>query len=230
MIYTWPNNPKWTPMSSSFRPKSISSMSSSPYTGSHKAFSLAQLWYLEATWNNHDLATTQEIQAFLNQLEGPSNPVRMFDWWKRSPILLSTGDEPWDDGTFFDDDSGWQEGYSLTLTQAVVRGDNVLAIEGLPVSSECFRRGDLIGVSHITEEAMVEMYAYELRYGVTSNSAGEALLTVQPGMRGAAAIGDVVTTYKPTLPMRLISDSEAVINRSITHGEGFTLKFVEDVL
>lgn len=230
MMYSWPNNPKWTPMASNFRPRTISSLSSSPYTGMHKAFSLAQVWFMEATWNNQELAITHEIQAFLNQLEGPVHPVRMFDWWKRTPILLSTGNQPWDDGTFFDDGTGWQEGYTLSLMSAAVHGDRVVYVQGLPVSTECFRRGDLIGIKHIAQEDMMENYLYEVRYGVSSNALGQAAITIQPGLRGAAAANDVVTTYCPTLPMRLISDSDAVIQRSIMSGEGFTLKFVEDPL
>jgi len=207
-------------MSGSFRLSSISALSSSPYTGAHKAALLAQIWVASLNWNNHELDLTHDMQGFLDALEGPVNPVRLFDWWRPAPLLLSGSITAWSDATYFDDGTGWTDGYAPSLLAAALRGANTITITGLPVSTECFRRGDLIGIGG---------YLYELRAGVTSNSSGQAAVIIQPGLRAGAAVGDMVTLYRPTVPMRLASDDQAVINRSITNGEPFSLNFVEDI-
>lgn len=229
MIYNWPNDPDWTPMASIFRPRAIGSMSISPFTSSIKSFSSNQIWLLEATWNNMRLDLVHEIQAFLNQLEGSTNRIRFFDWWKRSPSLLSEGNEPWDDSTFFDDNTGWQEGYTISLLQAALHGDRTIYVQGLPVSSQAFKKGDLIGIKHLLPSGINECFLYEVKYPVSGNSLGQAAIVIQPGLRGNAAIADPVITYCPTCPMRLMTDSDAVIQRSIKNGESFTLKFIEDI-
>jgi len=207
-------------MSGTFRLSSISALSSSPYTGAHKASLLGQLWIAKLTWPARVLALVHNMQGFFDALEGPVNPVRMFDHKRMAPVTLSGGSEPWSDGTFFTDGSGWSDGYAPALIAAVAQGGRILVMEGLPASTECFRRGDLIGV---------QGYLYELKFGVTANASGEAAVTVQPGMRVGAAIGDPVTLYRPTVPMRLASDSEAAINRTFDWGEPFSLTFVEDI-
>lgn len=220
MIYDWPHDAPWTPESGSFRLSSISALSSSPYTGAHKAASLGQIWVAKFNWNNTHLDQTQDMQGFLDMLEGPVNPVRLFDWWRSAPKLLSGGSSPFSDDTYFDDGSGFTDGYEPLLIANAAQGTNVLTMEGLPVSTTCFLRGDLIGVGG---------YLYEVKIGGNSNSSGQAAVTVHPGLRVGAAIGDPVTLYRPTLAMRLASDSEAVISRAITHGLPFSLTFVEDI-
>lgn len=219
MIYDWPHAREWTPVGSIFKLRSISTLSSSPLTGSHKAASLGQVWVADLTFGNRHEDFAREMQGFLSMLEGPVNPVRLFDWWREGPILLSDV-EPWSDGTLFDDGTGWLDGLALKLIQNVAKGSRVFVVDGFPVSAEVLRRGDLIGL---------QGYLYEVRYGVTSNADGEAAITVQPGARLGGAIGDPVSTFRPTVPMRLASDSDASMYRALNVGEGFTLRFVEDI-
>lgn len=220
MIHDWPQDAAWTPMSGTFRLTAIAALSTSPYTGAHKAASLAQIWVAKLAWNNRALDDTHNIQGFLDQLEGPVNPVRLFDWWRAAPVLLSGGSQSWSDGTFFTDGTGWADGYAPAIIVAAARGERSIVVSGLPASTECFRRGDLIGVAD---------GLYEVRAGVTSNAAGEALILIQPGLRAVIAVGDTVSLYRPTLAMRLASDAEAAINRAFHWGEGFSLTFVEDI-
>lgn len=218
--YDWPADDDWQPLSGSFRLSTIAALSSSPYTGAHKAASLGQIWVATLSFNAKELTLSHQIAGFLNMLEGPVNPVRLFDWWRPVPVCLDGDAEPWSDATYFSDGSGWVDGYAPLLIADATQGSNVLVMEGLPASTECFRRGDLIGVGG---------YLYELKFGVTANSSGEAAVTVQPGLRAGAAINDSVQLYRPTLPMRLATDADAVINRSHQTADGFTLTFVEDI-
>lgn len=218
MTYTWPHDADWVPMGSSFNLMTRAKLSTSPYTGASKAATLAQLWVADLSFNKKSEGFVREMQGFLNMLEGPANPVRLFDWWRELPLLVES-DQPFSDGTFFSDGTGWVDGYDLKLIAAVAKGDNRFTVQGFPASTEVLRRGDLLGM---------QGYLYETRYGVTSNADGEALITVQPGARVAGAIGDPVTTWRPTVPMRLATE-EAIIYRMLNAGEGFTLRFVEDI-
>lgn len=160
------------------------------------------------------------MQGFLDALEGPVNPVRMFDHLRLAPVLLSGGSSPFSDGSYFTDGTGWTDGYEPMLTANVAQGANFVAMDGLPASTECFRRGDLIGIGG---------YLYELKHGGTTNSSGAIGVTVQPGLRLGAAADDPVTLYRPTVPMRLATDIEAAISRSYQWGSPFELAFVEDI-
>lgn len=218
--YDWPSDQALQAISGTFRLSNISALSSSPYTGAHKAASLGQLWVASLTFSIFELAEVHLMQGFLDMLEGPVNPVRIYDRWRPFPKALHGGVSAFSDGSLFSDGTGWTDGYGPILLAAVAQGANVITMEDLPVSTECFRRGDLIGIGG---------YLYEIKIGVTANSSGQAAVTIQPGLRAGAAIGDPVTLYRPTVPMRLASDADAAINRSGNHGEPFNLTFVEDI-
>jgi hypothetical protein len=220
MIFDWPQDPTWAPMSGTFRVRSIAEISTSPYTGGIKSRSLGQIWVAKLQWNNHSLDDGQDIQNFLNQLEGSTNPVRLFDWWRSAPSLLSGGSQPWSDGTYFSDGTGWTDGWAPSLIADAARGDAVVVVTGLPASTACFKRGDLIGL---------DGYLYEIKSEVTANSAGQAAVNFLPVLRMGLASGDMVNMYRPTVPMRLVSDADAEINRAIKWSEPFSLTFVEDL-
>lgn len=219
-IFEWPSDQILQAISGNFRLSNISGLSTSPYTGAHKAASLGQIWVANLTFHIPDLREVHLMQGFLDLLEGPVNPVRIYDRWRPVPIPLAGGKSPFSDGSYFTDGTGWTDGYGPMLMAAVAQGANYLTMDGLPASTECFRRGDLIGIGG---------YLYELKYGVTANVSGEAGVTVHPGLRAGAAADDPVTLYRPTVPMRLATDADAAINRSGNHGEPFSLTFVEDV-
>ena len=219
MIFNWPHDPAWNPMAGRFRLRTISQMSASPYTGAVKAVGLGQVWTADLTFNNHDMALGHDMQGFLESLEGPVNPVRLFDWWRRVPALLSSAASGFSDGTFFTDGTGFTDGWAPLVLTAASKGARQVAIEGLPESQDCFTRGDLIGLGGSL---------YQIRAGVTSNSSGQALLNILPGLRAGVAAGDAITLWRPTVAMRLLPGDEG-INRAFNISEGFSLSFVEDV-
>lgn len=218
MTFEWPVG-QWQPISGSFRLSSISTVSASPYTGAQKAISLGQIWLVEATFHEPLLNDAHDLLGFLNELEGPVNPVLLFDWWRPTPRLLSAGSSAWSDGTLWSDGKGWTNGYAPTLSAAAARAARSVLVSGLPASTECFKRGDLIGIGG---------YLYEIRAGVTADSTGAARLNIQPGLRIAAAVADMVTLYRPTVPMRLVSGPDS-IERVAAHASPFGLTFAEDI-
>lgn len=220
MIFDWPDGPDFAPINGSFRLTPLSSISASPYTGAVKSVALALLWVARFEIALRTLQNAHDFQGFIEQLEGSSNPVRLFDRWRPVPALLSSSISGFSDGTFFTDGTGFTDGWAPLVLVAATKGSRAVAIEGLPASQECFRRGDLIGIG---------ASLYEVRAGVTSNSSGQALINILPGLRAGVAPGDAVTLWKPRIAMRLISGSEFEVFRSNKNPGHVELSFVEDV-
>lgn len=214
----WPRDLTWRPISGKFQLVPVTHISQSPYTGSLKAILLQQIWHAELTYNNHELGVGEDIQAFIDQFEGGANPVRMFDPWRTRPRLLSTAKSGFSDGTFFDDGTGFTDGYSLGVLTAAIKGASQIAVAGFPVSQAVLKAGDLLSING---------YLYQTRYGASSNSSGQALITIQPGLRAGIAAGDVVITDYATAPMTLLSGLDAIVPRTENYTSGFTLTFVE---
>lgn len=202
--YTWPSQKSYAPMSGSFRLRPITAASISPYTGATKAANFGQIWMAKLTWNNVSIDIANELQSFLDQLQGAANTVLLFDWWRKTPLPLI--------------------GAGLTaplVTTAASRGATSLTLNSLTASKEIFRKGDLFGVGG---------YLYEVTTGLTSNSSGNGTVTFQPGLRTGVASNDAITLYSPTVPMRLMNGEDAEIGRMVgNYGTGFSLTFAEDV-
>lgn len=219
--FDWPRDPAWQPMAGRFHITSVSRMSRSPYSPAIKAINSSALWMAEISWNNKENKNTglgQDIQAFLESLEGSANPVRMFDFWRTGARLLKAT-AAFSDGTFFTDGTGWIEGYAPTALNAQTKGDRVLVLQGLTANKDFFVRGDVVGVGG---------YMYQVMAGARTNAFGQVALTILPGLRANVAISDSVNLDYVTVPMRLVSGGD-----SITHNfhwtEGFSLTFVEDI-
>lgn len=220
LVFSWPHDRLWKPMSGRMRLRPLSQMSASPYTGSVKAAGLGLLWVADFTFNNHDLAQGHAMQGFIDGLEGAVNPVRLFDWWRQVPALLSSAQSGFSDDSLFTDGTGFTDGYAPRVVTAAERGARFVHMTGLPAAAACFSRGDLFGLGG---------FLYEVRSeSVSANAAGEALVPVLPGLRASIAADDPVTLWRPTVTMRMLPGDEGVM-RSFNASEGFTLSFVEDV-
>jgi hypothetical protein len=217
----WPSRPQWEPMQGTFRVQPVSVKSISPYTGAQKAIALAQLWMVTATWNARSFADSFALQAFLESLDGPSTPIRLFDWWRVKPQLMtSAAAEPWSDGTLFSDGTGWGSfAIAPTVKYAYLRGAQVMVVKDLPPSAAALLPGDLFQVGDGLHAVIRQ---------VTADAAGEASLHFRPGLRAGVAPGDALTLFEPRGLFRMVSDPD-VISRSASHGEPFTLTFQEDV-
>lgn len=228
MVFDWPHDPDFEPISGRFYLATVAQMSVSPYTGVGRGITLAQIWKADLTFNSKALEVAHDLQGFLESLEGPVNPVRLFDYWRQFPSLLAGDTSTFSDGTTFTDGTGFTDGASPKVATAATRGSRQLHLSDLPEDQPCFRRGDLVGLRHDIGSGEYITCVYEVRGAVSSNADGEALLNVLPGLRASVAAGDPVTLWRPTMQMRLLPDHEA-INRAAKWSEPFTLSFVEDV-
>jgi hypothetical protein len=227
MIFDWPGSDDFRPMSGRMHLVTVAHISASPYTGSGKAVTLAQVWKADFSFNSRALARGHDLQGLVESLEGPVNPVRMFDWWRQYPAALLGGVTGFSDGTLFDDGTGFTDGWAPMVASAAAQGARFVHMEGLPEETECFRRGDLFGIDHHGEGGL-QNFLHEVRAGVTSNANGEALVPILPGLRKAIAPSDAIRLWRPKVHMRLLPDHEA-LNRSFNAADPITLSFVEDV-
>jgi hypothetical protein len=215
----WPSG-QWVPERGRFALRPVSVMSTSPYTGATKAIALAQLWVAEITWHVPDLNDAIDLQAFLESLDGPATPIRLFDWWRCHPRGFNPTIEHWSDGTFFSDGTGWSSvAAAPTVKIAAARGAQSITLKDMSVSKKLFKRGDLFEIAGGLYEAMGD---------VTANASGEATMTFRPGLRTAAIIGDAVVIAEPRGTFRLTNEFE-LAPRSGSKAEPFSLTFIEDV-
>lgn len=228
MVYEWPSGRDFQPISGKFHLATVAQFSASPYTGAGKALTLAQIWRAEIAFNAKSIAVAQDMQGFIESLEGPVNPVRLYDWWRSAPALLSGNTSFFSDGSGFTDGTGFTDGYEPQVVVAAARGDRRLHVSGLPAGAPSFLRGDLIGLRHDLGGGERIRCVYEVKAGVTANADGEALINILPGLRAGCAEGDAVTLWRPTMQMRLMPDHDA-INRAAKWSDAFTLSFVEDI-
>lgn len=217
--YAWPAYGQ-APAEAMFRVGSLSQLSTSPYTGASIGYSLGQLWMATLTFNNRLLEDAFDFQAFLSRLEGPINPVRLFDWQRRFPRLFSAqAEQPFSDLSLFDDGSGWAEtGLTPLVSATALLGARTILTDGWPVSTSVLMRGDLFGVGG---------FMYEVLKPAATDSSGATSITFQPGLREQVIDGDPLRLYRPNCRFRLMTDAEAAINRNVVHGEPFTLSFME---
>ena len=215
----WPGSSDFTPMSGKFRLAPINQYSTSPYTGAGKSISLDTVWRADLTWNSRDLESGIDFQGFIEALEGAATPVALFDWWRPFPRALAGNVTGFSDGTLFDDGTGFEDGWSPAIVTAAAKGERRVHMSGLPVSQECFRRGDLFGING---------YLYEVKAAAQSNASGESLVNVLPGLRAGVATGDAVTLWRPRVTMRLVPNDD-ILNRTFNIHDPFTLAFVEDI-
>lgn len=220
--YTWPVH-KWVPQSSAFSIRTISQMSTSPFTGGTRASSLGQIWVCEATFPPMKNRDAYEFASFLEGLEGPVNPVRMHDWHRRQ-IRAFDGTNSmvtWTDGSGFTDGSFLSDpSWSLTTSIDAASGARSVTISGFPVSQACLYRGDAIGIGD---------NLLQVQNDIVSDGSGDALVPVLPGLRKAVVAGTPVITIRPKVLMRMAPDVDTTIFRAPVHSNEITLRFVEAV-
>lgn len=220
-IYTWPLT-QWKPISGSFRPRALSTLSTSPYTGASKAANAGELWVADLTWPGRDENEAHAMQAFISRCQGPVHPVRIPFWFKpRLRAFSPAGGAPWSDGATFGDGAGWAEpAWSLTVAVAAVAGIRAVTLTGFAVSQQVLWPGDVMSIGD---------NLIQVNNDVTSDSGGTAVVQFDPGLRNGVEAGTVVIYVNPTIIMRMDPDAEAVIERTARHSEPFSLRLVEAV-
>ena len=175
----------------------------------------------------------QGKSAFFSRLEGDVSLFRIGDPLRSIPQFnrnrpVDRG-EPWSDGQYFDDNTGWANGDDLVpeyayLTEAGRRGDSSVVIGGLPVSKAppFLYRGDLFEIRPNGIPSVTAML-YEIVVPSGTDASGRAGVEIRPRLRQAVALGDQVVFWYPKTVMRLIDPRSASISRDANRGSfGFT--------
>lgn len=197
----WPTVKPYIPAAGFLRVRAAAELSVSPYTGALRSATLAVLWSASYTLQP-DKADFRQIAALVDSLEGPTNPVSIFDPWRAHPKLLGT------------------TGVSPLVATAASRGGRALTVKSLPLSSAVFVRGDLFELNGAL---------YQIMADATSNGSGQATLSILPGLRGGAAVDDAIVLNFPRGPFRMSPDSAAEFARVGTLPQSGTLTFIEDI-
>jgi hypothetical protein len=218
--HTWPIG-KWVPEDRVFQLKPITQASVSPYTGGMKSSTMGMVWTCEAMFPFMQAVNSNEFQSFLDELEGPTNPVRMFDWRRKRPnSIVISAVEPWSDGTLFSDGTGWGTfGLNLTVSIAAVRGAQTVTISGFNPNQDFFSIGDLIEIGGTL---------CQVKRAGPANSSGVLEIGFLPGLRVAVPVSTPVVIDVPRVTMRMTPDSLPQIHRMV-HAQPFSLTFVEAV-
>lgn len=208
-----------------FRVRPIATLSNSPFTGSSKGIKNGSVWIATLSFNNKSPGETQELQAFLDRLEGPANPVRLYDPLRIYPKKLaasntSAGAQTFSDGTLFDDGYGWSESqHDISIKTSATKGAEEITIKNMPNSTEFFTRGDLLEINGFLYEAINDL---------KSDSSGDGTLRILPRLRQDIYAGDYVKIYCPTGLFRM-SENSGAISKDLVKGNPFTIDLFEDV-
>lgn len=205
----------------SFFLSSINTSSSSPFTGRRSITGPnSQLWRVKVTLAPQEPELWMAMEGFIAELAGQAGLLRFADFAKLLPqrdMAVDPDSEPWSDGTFFDDGSGWASGLlapSIFATAAASRGDTGFSVGGLPVSeSRVLRRGDNIEIRRngIWDETPS---LHILIRDVGTDASGETRLEFRPALRKGIAAGDMVVLTYPMSVFRMIDDAQGQVERT----------------
>lgn len=220
--YTWPDG--LAPFGQSFRLQPHVATSESPFTRQMKKYQLsAPRWMtrlaVRGGYSGPDLrGKGAAVDAFLVKLAGGANRALIYDFRRPGPSV--TFDiYPFDDDTFFDDGTGFEDDMALGANGAVASGATTMSLTGCAPSTLLFRAGDYVGG---------DGRAHIILDDVQSNIAGSATINFSPPASAAIAAGAWIYR-KVTSPFRLASD-DASENASEVGGlEVHDLEFVEDL-
>ncbi len=221
-IYSWPSD-KWGWREHSFRVLPITQNSASPYTGTSKSSALGNIWVCSFTIPEQSDDNAFELQSFLDLLEGPVNPVQLYDR-KRQTVraLMNAAPILWSGGITWSGGVTWSgPAWSTMVSVAAPKGQRSVSIDGFPALIPVLYKGDKFGING---------YLYEVTDNVKANVSGVALVQFIPGLRQGVADGDPVVLTRPAVKMRMTPDSD----QAVRHGKvntvgGMSLDFVEAI-
>lgn len=220
-VYEWPRD--WYTRQfaqAKFYLRSSSQVSTSQWSGRRNVYGPhAQLWYAELTLTPQDAPIRNPMEAFFAQLGGMSGKMRFADPARLTPQynLETAGTvEPWSDGTFFDDGSGW-DGTPIAPTIVAAApaafGDTSLVVGGLPVStSRVLRRNDVIEIRPNGVPSDIAHY-YVIIKDAPSDADGLSRLEFRPPLRMGVATGDMVVLDYAQTVFYLADDDQGAFDR-----------------
>lgn len=162
-----------------------------------------------------------QMDALVNQLDGPAGEVRLWDWRRPVPSLMSSGTLTFGALSF---GSLSFVGYPATgrpVTAGVqAAGADTLATSGWPASAPLFRAGEyveLAGRLHMVVAA------------VSSDGSGNAAIGIRPRLRASVAAGVELSLVRPSARFRLTGNSEGRNRTGNGIFSSYALTFVESL-
>lgn len=235
-VYQWPL--EWLMATSArFNLRSFSQSSMSPWSQSRSVYGPhAQYWMCEMSITPQQQEIWRPMAGFIAALDGTARLIRIADVTRLVPQrdLESTAIvEPWSDGTFFDDGSGWISGLlpeTIYLVDAADRGDISVVVGGLPVSAaRVLRRGDLFEIRPNGIPATTP-HLYMCITDAPTDADGETRLDIRPQLRSGVAAGDMVVLKNPHSVFRLADDEQGFLEITVPSIAHFGLKLIEAVV
>lgn len=237
MIYEWPLD-WYKATAATFYLQSRSQSSSRPWLGGKSVYGPhAQIWVCKMTISEQEWdGRGQAMSAFFSRLDGQAglmrigHVARLIPQWDR---VTATTVQPWSDGTFFDDGTGWESGTLPPLVhvaEAASRGARYIVVGGLPVSSSrVLRRGDLFEIRP-NGVASESPNLYEVQFDAPTNSSGATGIEIRPALRQSIAAGDTIVLRNPTSVFRVVDDDQGAVEVTPPMRSNFGFTLVEAIV
>lgn len=167
--------------------------------------------------------------AFFSRLDGDTRLIRIGDPLRCIPLLNRSTkraggvvSEPFSDGTYFTDATGWVEGpvpEFAYISEVARRGDKAVVIAGLGVSyaSPYLNAGDLFEIRPNGIPSLFGML-YEVVVPTGTDAQGRGGVEIRPRLRANIVPGDQVVFHHPRTVMRLIDSRQGRISREANVG------------
>lgn len=234
-VIDWPRD-WWGVVSCEFglMPRSLTSQS--PWTATQSVYGPhVQYWQAKLKFpvmTSDELATRE---AIIESLGGQSGLLRMGHPFRMSPLFNSDVDESpsgYSDGTFFDDGSGWANGYlpsTITVWEEADHGGDSVVVTGLPaLTNRPLRRGDLVefrrnGIADLTPSL------HRIKRDASTDSSGTTRIEIMPTLRKQLAVGDMCVLDFPTTVFRLMSNDTGFVQRDLSYTGNFEIDLMEAI-
>lgn len=179
---------------------------------------LAQVWTCSIPVPLMNRRQWQGMSAFFSRLAGMSGFVRMFDPKRVRPgqdISAKRTTEPFDDGEYFSDGSGFGSGFAMPpfceVYEAASAGDDSVILAGLPESKDAaLWAGDLIEFRPDGIPAS-HGFLHEVYGDAPTDANGRTRVYLNPPLRRGLGAGDMAVLHWPTSVFRAIDDDQGIL-------------------
>lgn len=170
-------------------------------------------------------------EQLLAALDGAVNAVWIHDFARPVP-RGSAAPVTWDDGTLFDDGSGW-EGYDLTVALGTgfvaARGQSSVrvACPAGTAGETVLRFGDKI--SFAAPDGTARSTLHKVTADAVVEPSETAMVQIAPALQAALSDGDTIRTQAPRVAMLLADPVEGAMPDSVDGTSALELNLVERV-
>lgn len=168
-------------------------------------------WACEMTFVVQDEDEWNEIEAFIDKIDGAGGFVYLHDPAHVNPRGSTTGNYPSDT--------------TAAVKTAAPRGSTTITLKELGVSAtNALRKNDFFSIVHAASGVSL---LYKCVDDITTDANGEAAVTIRPRLRAPVAANDVVQFLRPKSPFRLVEDNNGAVQRRYPVLGDVVLQFIE---